>query len=197
MKDNKEFSKALESSFTKVAKMFIEQNELDEEYDVLSIKKDAIFTIAKNINKTKIGTHIEFIPKNTWTSYLYLEPYEFYFINKNITIKNLAKKSELEKIIPSHENGIITLLQQCVSICEKSNMDRTKINSFLAKFVNLYKSKSLEFDFYREFNINSKFKCNMYGQDVVLDTIDETMLNYVNTEFNYINIILPLIRLMC
>lgn len=64
---DKEFSKALSDKFTEIRKIFIAQNELNDD-DIVSVKKDAIFTIGK-CSKLRFGSLI-FTPKNTYTSYL-------------------------------------------------------------------------------------------------------------------------------
>ena len=61
---DKEFSKNLEKAFTDVMNHFLEVNNIDKEFDVLSIKKDACFVINKKITQSTCGEYIKFIPKN-------------------------------------------------------------------------------------------------------------------------------------
>jgi len=190
------FSKILEESFNSIIDKFIELNDLDKNYDVLTIKRDAVFIINKKPLVTKIGNNINFIPKNTYTSFIYIKPYEFYFTNNgNIEIKGLSKNFETE-IKPLHENGILEFLNDVVAIAVNSNMNFKKMNTYLSEFVTAYKNRELPFDYYREFNASSKFKYVMYENEMLMDNIDDSILDSIDIQYNYINIILPLIQLI-
>ena len=196
MKNNKEFNKALENKFDDVINTFMELNSLDKDYDILSIKKDAVFVTSKIIKVNQIGNHILFVPKNTYHAYIQLQNSEFYFKKNKIEVKGISKNFD-EILLPLHKDGILYLLNEVINICENTNMDSIRINSFMKDFVEKYKKKELDFDFYREFNQSSKFRCNMYGNEILFDNIDESLIDVVNIEYNYINIILPLIRILC
>lgn len=195
MAKDKDFSKILEESFNLIIKEFIKLNNLDEEYDVLSIKRDAVFIINKNPLITQLGKYINFIPKNTYTSFIYIKPYEFYFTNNDIEIKGLSKNFE-DEIKPLHQDGILAFLRDIIDIAANTNMNFRKMNMYLSEFVKAYKKKELPFNYYREFNASSKFKYIMYDNEMLMENIDDTILNNIDIQYNYINIILPLIQLI-
>lgn len=191
---NKDFMKSLEKHFTETTNKFIELNELNIEDDVISIKKDAVFVLNKNIKYDTIGNHIHFVKKNTYHAYLYLKPFEFYFKKDNsIDVKGLSNNSYL------HKDGLLDILTQLIDLCENTSCNVKEINNFMKEFVILYKEKKLPLNAYREFNQNSQFKSKIYDENVYLDNINEEMLinGDIDISYNYINIILPLYRLIC
>lgn len=195
MGKDKEFSKTLENSFNLITDEFIKLNQLEEDYDILAIKRDAVFTINKKPAITKLGKYINFVPKNTYTSFIYIKPYEFYFTDNDIEIKGLSKNFE-DEIKPLHQEGILVFLKDVVEIAANTNMNLKKINTYLSEFVKAYKKKELPFDYYREFNASSKFKYIMYDNEMLMDNIDDSILGSIDIQYNYINIILPLIQLI-
>lgn len=195
---DKEFSKKLETAFTDVMNWFLEVNEIDREFDVLSIKKDACFVINKKVSHTKYGSNVTFVAKNNYHAYIYLKPFEIYFGKDELEIKGLVGDSKLRRnIIQLHENGMIYFLKYVIYLLETSNYDKGKINEFLHEFVEMYKKKELDFDYYREFTVESRFRYQFLGSEIMADNIDLSMLEKVNIEYNYKKIILPLINILC
>ena len=100
-------------------------------------------------------------------------------------------------ILSLHENGIINLFQCVIHIAETTGMNQKEINRFLHDFVDMYKKKELDYDYYREFNVESRYRYQFMGAEMMADQIDESMLEKVNIEYNYKHIILPLINILC
>lgn len=196
---DKEFSKQLNLAFTDIMNEFLSVNNIDKDMDVLSIKKDACFVINKDVKVSNFGEYIKFIPKNEYHAYMYIKPLEFYFKRDgSIDIKGLVGDKKIRNhIMDIHKDGIINLLNYVIELCEESNMNPKRINKFLHNFVVMYKNKELEFDYYREFNIESRFRYQFMGAQTMADFIDESMLDKINIDYNYIHIILPLINLLC
>ena len=196
---DKEFAKTLEQKFTDVMKEFMKANNIDEEFDVTSIKKDACFIINKKVDVFEFGNYIKFVPKNTYHAYVYLKPYEMYFKRDgDIDIKGLAgDKTARNQIIELHREGILNFIEYTIELAETSGMDPMKLNKFLHEFVEMYKNKELEFEYYREFNVESRFRYQIMCTETMADYIDESMLEKTNIEFNYKTIVLPLINLIC
>lgn len=196
---DKELSKSLEKAFTDAMNDFLTSNGIDKDIDVTTIKKDACFVINKKVHTSEFGKYIKFVPKNEYHAYIYIKPFEFYFKrNGDIDIKGLTSdKKTRSQIINLHENGILNLLRYIIELSETSGMDKKKINSFLHEFVEMYKKKELDYDYYREFNIESRFRYQFLNAETMADYIDTKMLDKVNIEYNYKKIILPLINLLC
>lgn len=197
--NDKVFSKNLEQAFTDIMNTFLIKNNLDKDFDVLSIKKDACFVINKNITNSSFGNFITFVPKNEYHAYIYLKPFEIFFKrNGDIDIKNfIGDKKRRNKILDLHQNGILNLFQFIIYIAETSTNYQKDLNKFLHEFVEMYKRKELEFDYYREFNVESRFRYQSMGGEIMMDHINTSILEKINIEYNYIHIILPLINLLC
>lgn len=202
---DKDFSLRFEKGFTDVMHQFLDQNDLDIDIDVISIKKDACFVINRDIKEPKIGKYIEFIPKNKYHAYVNLKPFlkkgkgfEFYFSRTNgIDVKGLSSDKDLRnKLLSLHENGMLNFLNETVDLAEKTGLDPKQMNQFLHGFVKMYKMKELDYDYYREFSIESKFRYSFLGNEMFADNINETMLEKVRIDYNYMHIIMPLINLI-
>lgn len=195
---DKELSRKLEQAFTDIMNLFLDKNQIDRDLDIISIKKDACFVINKHITHQEFPPFIKFISKNEYHAFLYIKPYEFYFKkNGTLDIKNLSSdKSTRETILDLHKDGILNFILYVVDLAERTRMNLTEISKFLHEFILLYKRKELEFDYYREFSIESKFRYQLMGSEIMADRIDERMLEKINIEYNYKNIILPLVKLL-
>lgn len=196
MLKDKDFSKALESKFDEVMKIFIEQNNLDLDWDILSIRKDAAFVINKEIKKPLVGEHILFRPKGVYSHHIYLKPpkikdLDIYINNDTIDVKGIS-----DELIPLHQDGTLQLIRT-ICTCMGSSNPKKEINELFSDFVLLYKKRELPFEFYREFNVVSKFRVNLFGTESLLDSIDsDELLEMTDITYNYENVILPLIRML-
>lgn len=184
-----ELAEKLERGFDSIVKMFIEVNNLDEDIDVLSIKKDAVFVIAKTPAVTEFGP-VKFVAKNTYHSFIQVGAFEFYIGKDDVVdVKGLQKMAEL------HKKGILFLISDVVKTAGLYSIDKTKMSTYLSDLVRLYKNKELDFEYYREFNSQSKFSVFIDGERYLYDEISEEDIDDVDISYNYINIILPLVRL--
>ena len=167
-------------------------SEVIEEASCMSLFGDKKAVIGENAlfltgTNTSVNHDIDYL-----TSYVNAENHD------NIVILTVVqdKLDERKKIVKLHENGMINLLFYVVDLAEKSGLNPDKINTFLHDFVCMYKSKELEFDYYREFSVESRFRYRFRGAEVMADQIDEQMLEKVDISYNYLHIILPLINLL-
>ena len=191
MKDP-DFSKKLESGFNQVVNKFIELNHLDKDDDVLRIMRDAVYVINKPIQYNTIREYCHFIPKNEYMGYMYLQPYEFFIAPDRIDVKGISDDK-----LQYHQNGILRVIRDVYNACIEYNLDQTKINAFMKGAVDAYIHRDLEFDAYREFNNESVFRVNLYGHEVLTDVITEKDLPNTDISYNYMKIIIPLIKLLC
>ena len=191
MKDS-EFSKKLEAGFNQVVNEFMELNGLNKDDDVLRIMRDAVYVINNPIKYDTIREYCHFIPKNEYIGYFFLSPYEFFISQHGIDVKGIDDEK-----LKSHENGTLRVIRDVYDACVEYNMDQVKINAFMKGVVDAYIHRDLEFDAYREFNNESNFRINMYGHEVLSDAITERDLSDVDISFNYLKIIIPLIKLLC
>lgn len=163
---DKAFSEALGKKFTELRALFIGSNNLTDN-DMLSVKKDAIYTIGQ-CNSTVFG-NIEFVPKNRYTSYLRLVDdvnAEIYYNDIGLDIKRLR-----ENVVNLHRPYMLEFIRKSIKYLESND---SFITRFLKKFINEYKSGKLEDLYYIEMSNTSK---------------------EFNPIFNYQNIIVPIVRI--
>ena len=106
MQKDKDFCKALESKFDEAMKIFLEQNELDLDWDVLSVRKDAAFIINKEVKHPWVGKNIEFRPKGIYSHHIYIKPLDMYINNETIDIKGIG-----DELVKLHEDGMLNLIR--------------------------------------------------------------------------------------
>lgn len=191
-RDNKEFAKNLENGFNNIVNEFITLNQLSA-YDIISIKRDAIFVKNRDIRYSSIGDYVLFRPKNHYHAYLYLDKMEFYFgSDRKIDIKGINDKKSI-----LHKDGILNLLNDVIEMKEQM-CSKIDIHTYLKKFTDYYLNGLLPFEYYRNLNDSSMYTMKMvvdgeyYSYEV--DSIDEDMIPNVNLRYNYEHVILPLIQ---
>ena len=74
LRRNPKMNEDLHHGFAEARRIFFEKNNIDE-YDVLSIKKDAIFLIGNKIIDPNISKYIKIRPKHRYTSYMDVKNY--------------------------------------------------------------------------------------------------------------------------
>ena len=188
-RDDEIFKEALKTGFIEARRLFFEANSL-EINDILSIKKDAIFT-TKVCKEQKFG-EILFRPKNYYTSYIYLKterrPVELYYGNNNIDVKGISSSK-----LKDHEEFMLKFLKTYFNKMESSTKE--SVLSWLIRFVTKYKMKGVENGYYRSFDDRSVI-------DVLDVDLDETGFIFENEtsenidiSYNYFNVLLKLIKI--
>lgn len=199
MREDRHFSKNLEDSFNKMIQIFLDENHLDKETDVISIKRDAVFVKDKIIKNTVFGDGIvKFIPKNTYVGFLGIKQYEFWIkedpksFDFSVDVKGMNDEN-----IKKHRDGILSMISHIYSSCVMCGMDRYQINQFMSDLVRSYKAKELDFPYYREFNGESMFHVVIGNHLVSMDTMSESFIDRTDITYNYLHVIIPLIKLLC
>jgi hypothetical protein len=186
IKKNREFSTTLEKAFTDIIEEFIAVNMLDSEDDIISIKKDALFIKNKNIKCNEFGNgDVKFIKKNSYTGCLLIPNYEFYYSKDVIDVKGLS-----DEVLHLHEDGTLAFIS---TMMQESN-NWNELNKFMKEYSSAYKNRQLPFNAYREFTSSSKFRVNLYGNEILMDEIDEDMLECTDIGYNYTKIFLPSLK---
>jgi len=189
-KDDKEFSEKLKAAFMDARERFFDANDINEE-DIISIKKDAIFT-TKYCEHQKFGSYINFRPKNKYTSYVYLgktssqnKALEFYYGNGKLDVKGIS-----ENMLILHDKYMSDIIRTYFRYMEEKSKNETL--SYLSKICTKYKWKEMKLGYYREYNTLSQIKFTddaMY----VYDEMD-TPSDGIDITYNYFNILIRLIK---
>jgi hypothetical protein len=186
IKKNREFANALEKAFTDIIEEFITVNMIDSEIDIISIKKDAVFIKNKNIKYNEFGNgDVKFIKKNSYTGCILIPNYEFYYAKDKIDVKGLS-----DEVLPLHQDGTLAFIS---TLMQESN-NWNELNQFMKEYSYAYKMRELPFNAYREFTSSSKFRVNMFGNELMMDEIDEEMIESTDISYNYIKIFLPTLK---
>lgn len=172
--------------FKDIRKWFFEANNLTDD-DILSIKKDAIITTKRCFN-TQLD-NIEFVEKNIYTSYYYLDKKEFYYNINTVDVKGISD----EKLIP-HKDYMLDFLYTLFKMNEITS--RSRIINFIKEFSHYYKSKKLDINYYRELNEESLFRLtvNFYKSSIGSNTVADVSM--LNIDYNFLHFIVPLIGLL-
>lgn len=180
---NKDVNKVMMDEFIEIRKMFFDKNEL-EDYDIISIKKDAIFVIDKDLNNLEFGVY-KFVKKNEYTDYLYVDGKEFYYnkYTNKLDVKGCSKESK-EIQMKLYFSLIIELFKM---------KNKNDIFKKLIEFKDDYLNYNLPKDFYRTIETN-QFPFKLAGGLVYMEEIPDVILNKVNINSNliFINMIISI-----
>lgn len=170
------------TTLSKVRKAFVILNQL-KEWNILSIKKDAMFLINSNIKNNIIKDVFEFRNKNEYTSYIYLNKKEFYYNsnNGNIDIKGLSNENK-EKC-----TTVINKIKGFLRSGEKLTNEKLYLEFKL--FREKYLNRTLDCEFYRELD-SGKFRIGNY----TFDEITEEQKVDLDITQNYMNYFLPIFQ---
>lgn len=165
----------LKEAFVHARQMFFEANDLTNQ-DVLSIKKDAIFT-TRRCKIKKIGKYIHFRPKNVYTSYIQLpKRLEIYYNRDNLSVKGLN-----DKVLELHKDYMLHFISEFCRRMEESSNENVLI--FMRNFITDYKFRKLPVGYYRTFDHNSYFV--IQDSDIVFESIDEEDKELLDIHYNY------------
>ena len=180
---NKELVKGLLDGFKEARRLFFEANNLDDN-DIISIKKDAILT-SKICRIQQFGDYINFRPKNSYTSYIYLgKNLEFYYSSSKLDIKGLNEEN-YEK----HKNYLINFISRYIKSVESG--DTISSIKLIKKFIDQYKWKELDIGYYRTFDNRSVFK--IINEDIEYDKYYEK--DDLDITYNF-HLILKLLKII-
>ena len=180
LRDNPSISKSLSLGFKEARRIFIQSNDIQEQ-DILYIDKDSITLINKIIKYTKISNSIEFVNKVSYSSFYRLYGIDFLYYNNDIIEYYRLKNSNDEKLKQLHSNGILDIILSLAYSAQKESLTNTI--ALLKNCYNMYMSKNMDINYYREFNQQSKFKfidnngVYTYYADQLDNSIDRDMID--------------------
>lgn len=166
-RDYQGLSESLGKKFTEVRRAFIQTNDLSDD-DIVSVKKDAIFT-TKSAKRTNFG-QIHFMPKNRYTSYIRFPSnhnIEIYYSGNDISIKGMG-----DIAIKRHNLYMIDTIRDVIKMIENGDQ---KVKRYIIDFTEKYKRHELDQEFYIEMNNISR--------------------DY-NIRYNYENVVIPLVMII-
>lgn len=185
-KYDRNFAKALSEAFREGRKLFFEANNLSLD-NVLSIKKDAIFTTT--YCDYLDFDEIQFAPKNIYSSYYYFSKYEFYFNKQGIDVKGISNE-----FLPLHTEYMLGAIYDFMYLQETAKRER--VIQFVKELSHHYKSLNLDIGYYRELNAESLFrlKHNVMENSLGIQYVNDKSV--ILTNYNFNNYIIPMIQIL-
>lgn len=174
-RDNQKLNKALQEGFKEARRMFCEANDI-QDYEILSIKKDAIFLIKKIASHTKFG-NIEFLEKNLYTSFYRLGDLElYYYYNTTTETEKLDIKGMSNNTIELHRQYMLDLLTYIFGTAQERSSK--EVVSLLLDLRDKYITGQLGVEYYREFNNRSLYrtKINICGKRMYLTSLSNNIM---------------------
>ena len=154
-RDNDKVREGLTKGFHELRHIFYEANNV-KDYEILSIKKDAIFLIDRVADIT-VFKNVVFKEKNTYTSFYRIAGIEFYYYysaisnSEKLDTKGLGKKGELE-----HQEYMLDFLMYIFYLAQTNNLKEAI--SELVSFSDRIIKGMVDIQFYRELNNRSLFR---------------------------------------
>lgn len=147
-REHPEYSKEEKAAFCAARKAFMEMNGLDEA-DIHSVKRDAIFCL-RYVKHEQVGANLLFRPKNEYTSYIHLRPFELYYsAGSGLEVKGMDDDVYKTR----HEDYFGSFLCSLIRRQETGN----DVLRYIRKFWDNYKWRRLDTEYYREFNAQSQY----------------------------------------
>lgn len=188
---SKEINEAIKNGFKEARYLLYMNNSLTES-NIVSVKKDAVYTLNRDLVYTKFR-NIEFKLKNVYTSFYHIDKLEFYFrsgTNEILDIKGMGEES-----ISLHKHYLLDFFSYIFSLAETESL--SIVIKELKGFLEAYKTRSLELGYYREFNNRSWFS-TMYRTTTLggyieddfdnpryMNNMSQDVLDKINILYNY------------
>ena len=183
---NKEYKESLKIAFQEARRMFFEANRI-EQTDIISIKKDAIFT-TKRCDEQKFGNCINFRPKHFYTSYINLgKNLEFYYNPDELSVKGIGDEK-----LGYHEEYMLKFIKLFIKKMETE--DPETVIGFTKRFINKYKRRELEVGYYRTLDHRSMYMMNDGSGELYENYFEEDKWD-LDISYNYFSILLKLVQI--
>lgn len=179
---DKDYKEKLAKGFVEARRLFFEANKL-EDNQILSIKKDAIFTL-RPCKYTEFD-YITYSLKHHYTSYLKLDKYELYYNLDELDVKGID-----DVTLINHKDFMIDLIKRYFYKMENENKESTL--RYLRVMIDKYKRLELDCGYYRSFDRESNYVTK--DGEYVYSEITPMLLPDMEIGVNYMNILMKLVE---
>lgn len=176
----KSINQVLSNGFKEFRQRFFEANDI-QDYEVLSIRKDAIFLVNKIAHFTEFD-NIQFTNDNVYTSYYRLSNFleAYYFNDKIYGIEKIDFKGISDDAIHLHKDHIVDFFMYIFELAELGQIEEAV--SVISNFYRQYVSYQLDIGYYRQFDSKSLFMVQnvgitKFGMQYVDPNMDKTKLD--------------------
>jgi hypothetical protein len=190
MRKDKDLLDAIEKGIKNFVYKFCKENDIHQS-DIVSLKKDAIFTIVP-AKKRKFGDHIVFVEASKFSSFVQLNRIEFYYSiwEDTLTVKGLSKNT-----YNFHKDHFLLIIKRILKFAENSNYK--DLFRFIKNEKDLYLNENLPPEYYFEMNQNCQLRLYESLDSYEAFTSNPNYpLDDIDISYNYITYIAPLIRIL-
>ena len=181
IKENEKVLEILQTGVKEYKKTLFDANNISDN-EVLSIKNDAVFVMKRKLDYTDFG-NVEFVLKNTYTSFMKLNNIEIYFYSNIVNDQMVIDvKGINDNKLELHQNGMASIIASVMSYIEANDINGGL--TYISTMFNLYISRQLEPQYYRNFNAESDYIITLNGRNYSVDNIDESYIPKLNIGCN-------------
>lgn len=179
-RQDKRYIESIQNGIKKSKEILFNMNNIQDK-DILTIKNDAIFTINKKLDYTKINDFIEFKEKNIFNNYILLDKIEIYFSIDKINEDILFDIKGLGELAQSLHLNYMTMF--ILDILYYLSIGQLQLaHDEFKSFFEMYSFKKLDKEYYREYNPDSNF--SIINSSYKVSGIEEKDLINVNISYN-------------
>ena len=189
-KNNETLKNNLKKGFCACRKKLFVENDITDDM-ILSIKKDAIFIKGIRLRNT-VFDNIEFVKKNVYESYFYLDKKEFYMNDDKCDCKGIN-----DSLVPLHRPYMLDIFREFANLVRNSTHEKQL--QFIKNVACAYRRRELSNGYYRELSkrslfrpksdilvLNSKMGYNFYEGDP----------SNLDISYNYTKFVVPMFRFL-
>lgn len=195
LQKDKEIMEILKAGIIEAKKYLFEANNI-QDYEVLSIKNDAVFIINRKLVNTNFGL-INFLNKNTYTSFYKIHNLELYYYYNNMNKHEVldVKGIGCDKLI-LHDQYMLQLLKDVFYSVQVSGIEVAMrlLKDFYMSYINL----TLDVGYYRKFDVSSNYHYSLntfLGTGFETENIEDKDKKYLDITYN-LSIILELQKIL-
>lgn len=177
--------KDIQSGIVEAKRRLVIANNI-EDFDVVSVKNDAMFIVGKDLSQTDFPP-FHFAIKNVYTMYIQLADLEIYYgdtvnpitgmVNTTIDVKGI-KDQELAL----HQGGMLDLI--CDACYRLQREDIRDTIRWVSQIYQSYIDRKLPKEYYRSFDSYSGYTIKTFVQAMSLGEINDNMIPYVDINRN-------------
>lgn len=184
IRNDKDMYKYIKNGIAYARNMLFDSNQI-EDFEVLSIKNDAVFTYGRELKYTSFE-EFTFKEKNVYTTYMNLCGIEIYykdFLDENgNTLSDITVKGISDDKVELHNNGILDIIGNVCYMIQRN--DIRDILSYATNVYNDYRNRRLPINYYRTFDPRSEIPVLTDYFAYCVQFEDESLLPIVDVSAN-------------
>lgn len=182
IRENNNIYQEIKKGITQAKYQLITENNIDLE-DIVSIKNDAVFVMNNKLEKTKFNI-IDFKLKNTYTIFLKIKGYEFYYYYNPYNNKELLDvKGINNNKLELHKNYFMEFLLSLFNTLQVYGI--VQAIDLLKNFSNAYIHKQLDIGYYRNFNSESNYNYDTVNFRYMPSIITNNDIEIIDIRYNH------------